>query len=149
MLVLEVKRRSLMSVLHRDNPAHGCGVAINRQLNAALRFACCCGLLAAVLTTHAENEYLTCEVSGQIVALVPDLISVLESETGRAVGTEELKYGLRVSVIAIPCSPLLCSPQALEVVGPSAFGLETAFEPGQVGDYREPASAFSGDKAKL
>jgi DUF917 family protein len=81
--------------------------------------------------------------------LVPDLISVLESETGRAVGTEELKYGLRVSVIAIPCSPLLCSPQALEVVGPSAFGLETAFEPGQVGDYREPASAFSGDKAKL
>eukprot|EP01046_Picozoa_sp_COSAG06_P068006 COSAG06_NODE_17882_length_916_cov_0.864137_3_plen_93_part_01 len=80
--------------------------------------ACCCGLLAAVLT-HAENEYLTCEVvSGEIVALVPDLISVLESETGRAVGTEELKYGLRVSVIAIPCSPLLCSPPALEVVGP-------------------------------
>ena len=30
---------------------------------------------------------------GQVIALVPDLISVLESETGRAIGTEELKYG--------------------------------------------------------
>ena len=28
-----------------------------------------------------------------MIALVPDLISVLESETGRAIGTEELKYG--------------------------------------------------------
>ena len=26
---------------------------------------------------------------------MPDLISVLESETGRAIGTEELKYGKR------------------------------------------------------
>ena len=26
---------------------------------------------------------------------MPDLISVLESETGRAIGTEELKYGER------------------------------------------------------
>ena len=84
-----------------------------------------------------------------MVALVPDLISVLESETGRAVGTEELKYGLRVSVIAIPCSPLLCSPQALEVVGPTAFGLADKFEVGTVGQYREPVSAFSGGKPKL
>ena len=30
-----------------------------------------------------------------MIALVPDLISVLESETGRAIGTEELKYGER------------------------------------------------------
>ena len=32
---------------------------------------------------------------GEVIALVPDLISVLESETGRAIGTEELKYGKR------------------------------------------------------
>ena len=33
-------------------------------------------------TLHFQNEYLTAEIGGEIVALVPDLISVLESETG-------------------------------------------------------------------
>ena len=98
---------------------------------------------------HFQNEYLTCELDGEVVALVPDLISVLETETGRAIGTEELKYGLRVSVIAIPCSPLLCTPAALEVVGPSAFGLGLAFVPGQVGDYRPSRPAIDVAAAKL
>ena len=33
------------------------------------------------------GQFLTCELDGEVVALVPDLISVLESETGRAIGT--------------------------------------------------------------
>eukprot|EP01052_Picozoa_sp_SAG31_P014303 SAG31_NODE_884_length_11256_cov_2.889666_3_plen_281_part_00 len=103
-----------------------------------------------VCKLHFQNEFLTCEVDGAIIALVPDLISVLESETGRAIGTEELRYGLKASVIAIPASPLLCTEQALEVVGPTAFGLEISFEAGQVGKYREPTSAFaSGHSSKL
>eukprot|EP01047_Picozoa_sp_COSAG01_P078820 COSAG01_NODE_14710_length_1419_cov_1.951515_2_plen_99_part_00 len=87
---------------------------------------------------HFQNEFLTCEVASSVLALVPDLIVVLESETGRAIGTEELKYGLRASVIAIPCSPLLCTSQALAVVGPRAFGLELDYKPGQVGEYQTP-----------
>ena len=97
-----------------------------------------------VCKLHFQNEFLACEVDGSPTALVPDLISVLESDTGRAIGTEELKYGLRATVIVIPCSPLLCTPQALAVVGPRAFGINMDFADGQVGVYKEPVSVCVG-----
>ncbi len=57
-----------------------------------------------------------------VLACVPDLICILDSETGEPITTEQLRYGLRVTVLAIPCSDKLRTPQALAVVGPSAFG---------------------------
>ena len=87
-----------------------------------------------------QNEYLSVKVDGSVIEVVPNLISVLETESGRAVGTEELKYGLLVSVISIPCTPLLATPEALEVVGPQAFGMEERFV--QRSEYIEPASVF-------
>jgi len=36
--------------------------------------------------------------------------------------TEDLRYGLRVAVLGLPCAPLLRTEQALAVVGPQAFG---------------------------
>ena len=53
----------------------------------------------------------------------------------RAIGSEELKYGQRCSVVAIPCAPMLTSAGALELVGPQAFGLAEVYEPGKVGEY--------------
>ncbi len=35
-----------------------------------------------------------------------------------------LRYGYRVSVIGIPCSPMLRTPEALAVVGPKSFGYD-------------------------
>ena len=73
-----------------------------------------------------QNENIVVENnSGQkneILATVPDLISILDSETGEVIPTEEIRYGLRVSVIVLPCSPLLSTDRALQVVGPEAFG---------------------------
>lgn len=37
--------------------------------------------------------------------------------------TEELHYGLRLSVVALPAPPQLTTAEALAVVGPEAFGL--------------------------
>lgn len=99
---------------------------------------------------HFQNEFTMCEllpdvIGGQseVLALVPDLICTLESETGRAIGSEELKYGQRCSIIAIPCAPLLTSATALEVVGPQAYGLTEIYEPGKTGDYKTPLPAFN------
>lgn len=65
-----------------------------------------------------------------VVACVPDLICLLETETGEPITTEQLRYGLRVTVLGIPCSDMLRTPQALKVVGPAAFGYpEVKFEP--------------------
>lgn len=43
---------------------------------------------------------------------------------GQALQTEDLRYGLRVSIVGLPAHPLLRTPEALEVVGPAAFGYD-------------------------
>jgi len=46
----------------------------------------------------------------------------LELDTGEPFTTEILRYGQRVAVIGLPAHDLMKTPQALEVVGPKAFG---------------------------
>jgi uncharacterized protein len=76
-----------------------------------------------------QNENLICRAAEQILATVPDLICVLDSETATPVTTEELRYGFRVSVIGLPAPPQLTTPEALEVVGPRAFNLDADYRP--------------------
>jgi DUF917 family protein len=38
------------------------------------------------------------------------------------VPTELLRFGQRVTAIAMPCDPLWRTPRGLEVAGPAAFG---------------------------
>ncbi|MEO4041769.1 DUF917 domain-containing protein [Hoeflea sp. CAU 1731] len=70
-----------------------------------------------------QNEYLVFTRNGVVEVIVPDLVVILDNDTGEAISTEMLRYGQRVSVLALPCHPLLRSPEALKVVGPSGFGL--------------------------
>ena len=65
----------------------------------------------------------------QILAVVPDLICIVDCETATPVTTEVLRYGLRVTVLGIPAPPLLRTPEALAVVGPRAFGYDAAYAP--------------------
>lgn len=58
----------------------------------------------------------------EVVACVPDLICTIEAESGEPITTEQLRYGLRVTILGIPCTDLLRTPAALAVVGPAAFG---------------------------
>jgi DUF917 family protein len=55
---------------------------------------------------------------------VPDLICVLDSQTGDAIGTELLRYGQRVSVLALPCDERWRTAAGLALVGPRAFGYD-------------------------
>ena len=67
---------------------------------------------------------------GEVVACVPDLICSLATETGDPITTEELRYGLRITLLAIPCTDKFRTPEALEVVGPTAFGYpEVTYDP--------------------
>lgn len=76
-----------------------------------------------------QNENLTAYVDGKLRALVPDLITIVDTETGHAIPTERLSYGQRVSVIACGAPPALTTPAALEVMGPSAFQIEEEYRP--------------------
>jgi DUF917 family protein len=76
-----------------------------------------------------RNENLVPWKNGETVTTVPDLICILDLENGEPVTTELLRYGYRVAVLGIPCSPLLRTPEALAVVGPRAFGYDIPFQP--------------------
>ncbi|MCX5493314.1 DUF917 domain-containing protein [Kaistia dalseonensis] len=69
-----------------------------------------------------QNENLVFHRNGEMEVVVPDLIIVLDIDTGTAITTEMLRYGQRVAILALPCHPLMRTPAALEVVGPKAFG---------------------------
>jgi DUF917 family protein len=76
-----------------------------------------------------QNEHLAARRDGEVVATVPDLITVVETATGDPVNTEVLRFGLRVSVLAAPCDPRWRSPEGLALVGPRYFGYDLEYRP--------------------
>ncbi len=70
-----------------------------------------------------QNEWIVARRDGEPAAMSPDLICVLDSVSGEAVGTETIRYGQRVTVIALP-APTSSSPPKdwhMSVRGPSAM----------------------------
>lgn len=62
--------------------------------------------------------------SKDVLATVPDLISLVDENTGQPIITEEVRYGLRVAAIASPYFPQWATPQGLATVGPAVFGYQ-------------------------
>ncbi|KAJ9133670.1 Hydantoin utilization protein A [Pleurostoma richardsiae] len=94
-----------------------------------------------------KNENIFAEHTAEdgttrILASVPDLIAVLDDGSGRALGVPEFKYGYRVTVLGITCSPRWTeTPAGLEIGGPKAFGYDDIkYEP--LGKYVEPRSVI-------
>lgn len=81
------------------------------------------------LSLRFQNEHLLAELDGAVVASVPDLICVLDAETGSPVTTEALRYGFRVAVLGMPSHPRWRTPQGLDLVGPRYFGYDHDFVP--------------------
>ncbi|MEJ8567693.1 DUF917 domain-containing protein [Elongatibacter sediminis] len=82
-----------------------------------------------VMEVTFQNEHLVARENGEVRAIVPDLICMVDSETAEPIPVEALKYGQRIRVIGVSAPPVLRTPEALAVVGPQAFGLEDAFVP--------------------
>jgi uncharacterized protein len=83
----------------------------------------------STLAVRFQNEHLVAARDGDIVATVPDLIIVLDAETGEPITTEELRYGFRVVVAAAPCDARWRTPAGLALVGPRYFGYEVDYVP--------------------
>ncbi len=76
-----------------------------------------------------QNENLVASVDGEILATVPDLICLVDSDTFVPVTTDALKYGKRVHVIGLPCYEMWRTPAGLELAGPGYFGCDTEYIP--------------------
>ena len=81
----------------------------------------------AALQIDFQNEWIVAWRDGQPLAMTPDLICVLDSVSGEAVGSETIRYGQRVTVIALPPPDIFLSAKGLEHVGPRAFGYDLEF----------------------
>lgn len=79
------------------------------------------------LVLDFQNEFTVGTIDGEAVVMTPDLICVLDTVSGEAIGTETLRYGQRVTVIALPAPSVLTTPKGLQHVGPRAFGYELDF----------------------
>jgi DUF917 family protein len=74
-----------------------------------------------------QNEFLIARREGAPIATTPDIISVTDAETFRAISADAVRYGQRVKVIAIAAPLLMCTDLALSVVGPRAFGFDVDY----------------------
>jgi DUF917 family protein len=74
-----------------------------------------------------QNEFSVGCLDGEVLITVPDLICVLDTVSGEAIGTETLRYGQRVSVIALPSPEIFLSRKGIFHTGPRAFGFDLEF----------------------
>ena len=66
---------------------------------------------------------------GEPAGMTPDILTVVDSATGEALGTEVIAYGQRVRVIALESPKALQSEAGLALAGPRAFGFDLDFRP--------------------
>lgn len=76
-----------------------------------------------------QNEHLVAYRNGKVVAIVPDLIAIVDSETAEPISAESLRYGQRVKVIGTSAAPIMRTEAALNTFGPKCFGLDETFVP--------------------
>lgn len=83
----------------------------------------------STLRVAIQNENLVAWRDDRVVITVPDLICILDDDSGEPIGTEVLRYGLRVCVLAFAADPKLTTAAGLAVVGPRAFGYGLTYRP--------------------
>ncbi len=110
--VVDVERRTTEGFVRGSASVEGLGPDAGREVRIEI-----------------QNENLVALEGSRVLASVPDLISVLDSQTADAITTERLRYGQRATVIAFSCHPLWRSEAGLELAGPAAFGFDFDYVP--------------------
>jgi DUF917 family protein len=96
------------------------------DLRGTTRFAGLDGDAGSIFEIASQNEFTVGWRDGSVAVTTPDLICVPDSASGEAIGTESLRYGQRVSVIALPSPQIHRTAKGLQHVGPRAFGYDTS-----------------------
>ncbi|MDN3015514.1 DUF917 domain-containing protein [Paenibacillus sp. BSR1-1] len=80
-------------------------------------------------TLSFQNEHLIAQTEQRLLCVTPDLIAVLDAETGLPITTEGIRYGARCVVIGIPCHPKWRTAKGIDTVGPKYFGYNVDYVP--------------------
>lgn len=76
-----------------------------------------------------QNEFLMAERDGKLLVTTPDMITVLEAESGRPVTADSLRYGLRLVALGFSGHPQWLTPEGIALVGPRYFGYGVDYSP--------------------
>lgn len=76
-----------------------------------------------------QNENLVAQRGENILVSTPDLIIPVDLEEGTAIPCDQLQYGLRVALLALPSPSIWTTKQGLELVGPEAFDYSHTYHP--------------------
>lgn len=76
-----------------------------------------------------QNEFLSISEDERMLATTPDLLTLMDVNTGQPIPTDVVKYGLSVHVLGLPSPAVWKTPEGLALVGPRYFGLETDYVP--------------------
>lgn len=76
-----------------------------------------------------QNEWLHLTIDGKTLSLPPDLIIIMDPETGEPIRTDIIKYGYRGYVLLIPADEKLRTDKGIDVCGPRVFGIDRDYTP--------------------
>ena len=85
------------------------------------------GGLKDICKVTFQNENLIARKDGTVLAIVPDIIAIMDAETAVPITNETLRYGQRVALIAVGVPDIMKTPAALKQFGPVAFGLTEVY----------------------
>jgi len=74
-----------------------------------------------------QNEYLLAQCDNTPLCMTPDLIILLDEDTGQPILSERLRYGKRVVALGVPANRRWRTPFGIQVAGPGYFNYETDF----------------------
>ncbi len=148
--VMEARRRhldpveELLGVLKRERGVAGYKVFrgkivdINREFGSETTKGFTLGRVSmegieeyrgSVAQLDFQNEWLNLHIDGEVRCLPPDLIAILDSETGEPIRTDIMKYGYRGTVVLMPAHERMRTEKGIEMFGPRHFGYELDYVP--------------------
>jgi len=75
-----------------------------------------------------QNEFLAAKQGDKFLATVPDIIAIVDSDTIEPITAESVRFGQRVTILAISVPEIMTTDKALAIFGPRVFGLDTDYQ---------------------
>ncbi len=83
--------------------------------------------LGRTFKVDLKNENMIGWIDGQPVVTIPEIITVIDNDTGDIVTNPNVRVGQSVSILVLPAPDIFLSPRGLEIFGPRYAGLDQTF----------------------
>jgi DUF917 family protein len=92
------------------------------------------GDLGRAYLVRFKNEHYGAWLDGTLDVTVPDLLAILDSQTGAAITNPNFRDGTAVSVVGFAAAPIWRTPRGLALFGPRASGIDAEYRPLEVAE---------------